>query len=40
MLGDMTREKGPLNKRVESIGVVFTASLRNINQLTATTLKG
>ena len=41
-LGDVKREKThcfKLNKRVESIRVVFTVSLRNINQLTVTTLK-
>ena len=42
-LGDMTREDKycfKLNKRVEMIGVVFTVSLRKINQLTVTRLKG
>ena len=42
-LEDVTREKTHCfkrNKRVESIRVVFTASLRNINQLTLTRLKG
>ena len=42
-LGDVTREKThcfKLNKRLESIGVVFTVSLRNINHLTVTRLKG
>ena len=42
-LGDVTREDThffKLNKRVESIGVVFTVSQRNINQSTVTRLKG
>ena len=41
-MGDVTREKThyfKLNKRVESIGVVFTVCLKNINQLTVTKLK-
>ena len=42
-LGDVTRVKThcfKLDKRVEIIGVVFTVSLRNVNQLTMTRLKG
>ena len=42
-MGDATREDTycfKQNKRVEIIGVVFTVSLRNINQLTVTRLKG
>ena len=42
-LEDMTRETTycfKLNKRVEGTGFVFTVSLKNINQLTATRIKG
>ena len=42
-LGDMTRETTycfKLNKRVKDTGFVFTVSLKNINQLTATRIKG
>ena len=42
-MGDVTREEThsfKLNMRVESIEFVFTVSLRNINQLTVTRLKG
>ena len=41
-MGGVTREEThcfKLNKRVESIGFVFTVSLRNTNQLTVTRLK-
>ena len=41
--GDVTRENThcfKLNKRVESIRVVSTVSLRNINQFNVTRLKG
>ena len=42
-LGDVTRRETysfKLNRRVESIGGLFTVSLRNMNQLTVTRLKG
>ena len=42
-LGDVTTEDNhclKLNRWVESIGFVFTESLRNTNQLTVTRLKG
>ena len=42
-MGDVTREEThcfKLNKRVESIGFVFSVSLRNINQMAVTKLKG
>ena len=41
-LGDVTRRETyrfKLNRRVESIGGLFTVSLRNINQVTVTRLK-
>ena len=42
-MGEVTRKNDPLlqaKQEGESIAVVFTVSLRNINQLTVTTLKG
>ena len=42
-MGDVTREQDPLFQAKQeggSIAVKFTVSLRNINQLTVTTLKG
>ena len=42
-LGDVTRKETysfKLNRRVESIGGLFTVSLRNIDKLTVTRLKG
>ena len=42
-MGDVTREQDPLFQAKQeggSIAVMFTVSLRNINQLTVTTLKG
>ena len=42
-VGDLTRRETycfKLNRKVESIGGLFTVSLRNINQLNVTRLKG
>ena len=42
-LGDVTKRETycfKLNRRVESIGGLFTVSLRNINQLTVTRVMG